>query len=282
MAQPVASTVEAGFPQIGVSGGLVVANLVFLGSNLAMSPEDFLAYGWRIPFLASIVLVVVALYIRLTIAESPVFLAMQAQGQRIGVPLVVLFRRGWTRIIRIILSTFYPNTLGYITLFFILGYGTQTLHLSRSLLLGFVITANFCEVLLTLYAGALSDRFGRKRTVLCGTPVGIVMGALFFPLVNTAIPIVVFLCILVVRLGIATMFGPWAAMVSEQFDTNVRYTGIGVSSSLASMLGSQTPSIAAWLVGSSGSTLSLSIFLCAASAVAFIAVLFIRRPPRSS
>ena len=87
---------------------------------------------------------------------------MREQGRTTTVPLVDLFRRGWTMIIRIILSTFYPNTLGYITLFFILSYGTQTLHFSRSTLLTFVIVSNACEVTMTLYSGALSDRLGRS------------------------------------------------------------------------------------------------------------------------
>jgi MFS family permease len=263
------------FPQIGVSGGLVLANLVFLGANLSMSPADFVAYGWRIPFIASFVLVVVGLYIRLRVSESPVFLAMREQGRTTTVPLVELFRRGWTMIIRVILSTFFPNTLGYITLFFILSYGTQTLHFSRSTLLTFVIVSNACEVLMTLYSGALSDRLGRKRTLLLGSGVGIVMGALFFPLVDTAIPSVVFLAILIVRLGIATMWGPWGAMISEQFDTNIRYTAIGVCTSLSSIIGAQTPSIAALLAAGSDGSLALSIFLCLSSVVAFVAIMTI-------
>lgn len=265
----------SGFPQIGVAGGLVLANLVFLGANLAMSPADFVAYGWRIPFIASFVLVIVGLYIRLRVSESPVFLAMRAEGRSTTVPLVDLFRRGWRMIIRIILSTFFPNTLGYITLFFILSYGTQTLHFSRSTLLTFVIVSNACEVLMTLFSGALSDRLGRKRTLLLGSGVGIVMGALFFPLVDTAIPVVVFLAILIVRLGIATMWGPWGAMISEQFNTNIRYTAIGVCTSLSSIIGAQTPSIAALLAAGSNGTLFLSVFLCLSSVVAFVAILTI-------
>jgi MFS transporter, MHS family, shikimate and dehydroshikimate transport protein len=262
----------SGFPQIGVAAGLVLANLVFLGANLSMSPADFLAYGWRIPFIGSFVLVAVGLYIRLRISESPVFLAMRAAGHATTVPLVDLFRRGWSMIIRIILSTFFPNTLGYITLFFILSYGTQTLHLTRSTLLTFVIVANACEVLMTLYSGALSDRLGRKRTLLLGSGVGIVMGALFFPMVDTAIPAVVFVAILIVRLGIAAMWGPWGAMISEQFDTNIRYTAIGVCTSLSSIIGAQTPSVAALLAAGSNGSLMLSIFLCLSSVVAFVAI----------
>jgi MFS family permease len=265
----------SGFPQIGVAAGLVLANLVFLGANLSMSPADFLAYGWRIPFVSSFVLVVVGLYIRLRVSESPVFLAMRERGRATTVPLVDLFRRGWTMIIRVILSTFFPNTLGYITLFFILSYGTQTLHLARSTLLTFVIVANACEVLMTLYSGALSDRLGRKRTLLLGSGVGIVMGALFFPMVDTAMPVLVFLAILIVRLGIAVMWGPLGAMISEQFDTNIRYTAIGVCTSLSSIIGAQTPSIAALLAAGSNGSLTLSIFLCLSSVVAFVAILTI-------
>jgi MFS family permease len=155
-----------------------------------------------------------------------------------------------------------------------LSYATQTLHLSKATMLSFIIIANVFEIPTSLCAGRLSDRFGRKRIILAATAAGVAMSAIFFPLVNTAIPLAVFFAILVVRLAIATMFGATGAWMAEQFDTSIRYTGVSVSAGFAVLIGSQTPAIAALLVAASGGgTGWLSFFLCTATTIAFLAVL---------
>jgi len=262
------------FPQLGSTIGLVVANLVFLGTNLSMSAEDFRSFGWRVPFLFSAILVIVGIYVRLRISESPIFIAAQLQGRRVAIPIVAVLTRSWSPIIRIVMANFFPGSIGFVTIVFMLRYGTQTLHLSQATMLSFIIIANVLEIPTSLCAGSLSDRFGRKKIILSGIAVGVVMGALFFPLVNTAIPLVVFLCILVVRLAIATMFGATGAWMAELFDTSVRYTGVSVSAGIAVLIGSQTPAIAALLVGAGGGgTTWLSCYLFTASTIAILAVL---------
>ena len=262
------------FPQLGSTGGLVAANLVFLGVSLSMSTEDFGVFGWRVPFLISAILVIFGVYTRLRIGESPIFIAAQRRGLRAAMPIVTVFTKGWSPMIRIVVANFFPGSIGFVTIVFMLSYGTQTLHLSQATMLSFIVIANILEIPTSLCAGSLSDRFGRKRTILSGIAVGVIMSALFFPLVNSAIPLVVFLCILVVRLAIATMFGATGAWMAELFDTDIRFTGVSVSTGLAVLIGSQTPAIAALLVGmSSGATIGLSIFLCTASTMAFLAVL---------
>ena len=261
------------FPQLGSTMGLVVANLVFLGTNLSTSTEDFQSFGWRVPFLFSAILLIVGIYVRLRISESPIFVAAQLQGHRVAIPIVTVVARGWSSILRIVLANFFPGSIGFVTIVFMLSYGTQTLHLSQATILSFIIIANVLEIPTSLCAGSLSDRIGRKKIILFGIAVGVVMGALFFPLVNTAVPLVVFLCILVARLAIATMFGATGAWMAEQFDTGIRYTGVSVSAGIAVLIGSQTPAISALMVGvSSGGTTWLSCYLCAASIIAFLAV----------
>jgi MFS family permease len=262
------------FPQLGSTTGLVVANLVFLAINLSMSAEDFLSFGWRVPFLLSAILVIVGIYVRLRISESPIFIAAQLQGRRVAIPIVTVLTKGRSPIIRIVMANLFPGSIGFITIVFMLSYGTQTLHLSRAMILSFIIIANFLEIPTSLCAGSLSDRFGRKKIILSGIAVGVVMSAIFFPLVNTAIPLVVFLCILAVRLAIATMFGATGAWMAELFDTSVRYTGVSVSAGISVLIGSQTPAIAALLVAASdGGTTWLSCYLFTASTIAFLAVL---------
>lgn len=263
------------FPQIGVSSGIVVANLIFLLMSVLVTHEQFIAWGWRVPFLFSIVLVGIGTYIRLRISESPVFKEMEKQEQKTAVPIVTLFRRRWKPVVQLIVALFYPNTQGYVFIF-ILAYGTRVLHLSQPMLLAFSIAANLCEVPLTLYSGFISDRFGRKRVVLIGLAIGAVIGGAFFPLVDTREPVLVFLAMLVMRLGIATMYGPIYTMFSEQFDTNVRFSGIAVGNAISGLIGAQIPAVAALIMTGGQGSAAMSIFLFGASAVAFINVALMR------
>jgi MFS transporter, MHS family, shikimate and dehydroshikimate transport protein len=263
------------FPQIGVSGGVVVANLIFLLMSVLVTHDQFLAWGWRVPFLFSVVLVGIGTYIRLRIAESPVFETMIRHQDTATVPIATLFRKRWKPVVQLIVALFYPNTQGYIFIF-MLAYGTRVLHLPQPMLLAFSIAANLCEVPLTLYSGFISDRFGRKRVVLIGLAIGAIIGGAFFPLVDTREPLLVFLAMLVMRLGIATMYGPIYTMFSEQFDTNVRFSGIAIGNAISGLIGAQIPAVAALIMTGGSGTRSMSIFLFCASAVAFINVALMR------
>ncbi|MGA8411421.1 MAG: MFS transporter, partial [Xanthobacteraceae bacterium] len=225
-----------GFPQLGVASGLVLANLIFLASNAFLSADQFKSFGWRIPFLVSVILVLVGVYVRLRVSESPIFKFMKRAGEEIKIPLVTLFGRAWKQILIVALSTLFTNVMGFIGLIFMLRYATTTLGFTRSTILTFTIIANLIEIPATLYFADLSDRVGRRTIYLWALAFAIVWGAVFFPLVNTAIPAVVFAAILVARLCIAAIFGPQAALFSELFDTNIRYSGISVGYSISSII----------------------------------------------
>jgi MFS family permease len=259
-----------GFPQLGVASGLVLANLIFLASNAFLSADQFKSFGWRIPFLVSVILVLVGVYVRLRVSESPIFKFMKRAGEEIKIPLVTLFGRAWKQILIVALSTLFTNVMGFIGLIFMLRYATTTLGFTRSTILTFTIIANVIEIPATLYFADLSDRVGRRTIYLWALAFAIVWGAVFFPLVNTAIPAVVFAAILVARLCIAAIFGPQAALFSELFDTNIRYSGISVGYSISSIIGAQTPAIAALLVAATGGTVILSGYIAAAALVSFV------------
>ena len=264
-----------GFPQLGVASGLVLANLIFLASNAFLSADQFKSFGWRIPFLVSLILVLVGVYVRLRVSESPIFKFMKRAGEEIKIPLVTLFGRAWKQILIVALSTLFTNVMGFIGLIFMLRYATTTLGFTRSTILTFTIIANLIEIPATLYFADLSDRVGRRTIYLWALAFAIVWGAVFFPLVNTAIPAVVFTAILVARLCIAAIFGPQAALFSELFDTNIRYSGISVGYSISSIIGAQTPAIAALLVAATGGTVILSGYIAAAAVISFITALFL-------
>jgi MFS transporter, MHS family, shikimate and dehydroshikimate transport protein len=264
-----------GFPQLGVASGLVLANLIFLASNAFLSADQFKSFGWRIPFLVSVILVLVGVYVRLRVSESPIFKFMKRAGEEIKIPLVTLFGRAWKQILIVALSTLFTNVMGFIGLIFMLRYATTTLGFTRSTILTFTIIANLIEIPATLYFADLSDRVGRRTIYLWALAFAIVWGAVFFPLVNTAIPAVVFAAILVARLCIAAIFGPQAALFSELFDTNIRYSGISVGYSISSIIGAQTPAIAALLVAATGGTAILSGYIAAAALISFVTALFL-------
>jgi MFS transporter, MHS family, shikimate and dehydroshikimate transport protein len=264
-----------GFPQLGVASGLVLANLIFLASNAFLRADQFKSFGWRIPFLVSVILVLVGAYVRLRVSESPIFKFMKRAGEEIKIPLVTLFGRAWKQILIVALSTLFTNVMGFIGLIFMLRYATTTLGFTRSTILAFTIIANLIEIPATLYFADLSDRVGRRTIYLWALAFAIVWGAVFFPLVNTAIPAVVFAAILVARLCIAAIFGPQAALFSELFDTNIRYSGISVGYSISSIIGAQTPAIAALLVAATGGTVILSGYIAAAAVISFITALFL-------
>jgi MHS family shikimate/dehydroshikimate transporter-like MFS transporter len=264
-----------GFPQLGVASGLVLANLIFLASNAFLSADQFKSFGWRIPFLVSIILVLVGVYVRLRVSESPIFKFMKRAGEEIKIPLVTLFGRAWKQILIVAFSTLFTNVMGFIGLIFMLRYATTTLGFTRSTILTFTIIANVIEIPATLYFADLSDRVGRRTIYLWALAFAIIWGAVFFPLVNTAIPAVVFAAILIARLCIAAIFGPQAALFSELFDTNIRYSGISVGYSISSIIGAQTPAIAALLVAATGGTVILSGYIAAAALISFVTALFL-------
>lgn len=269
------------FPQVGVAAGVILSNVTFIILDQALSEEDFMAWGWRIPFLASVLLVIVGLWIRKRISESPVFRAYQeslgdvAQSKDAPsrFPIIDAFRYGWRDILRVATACIGHNALGYLVLVYLLSYATVTLGLDRSLVLTFVLVAVSLEIVATLFFGSLSDRLGRRPVYLGGAFTILVVAVAFFPVINTGNPIAVFAVILVARLGIAAIFGPMAAMFSEMFPTNTRFTGISLGFQLGSLIGAITPLVAAALLAATGNTVGISIFVSACVVVTIISVL---------
>jgi MFS family permease len=264
-----------GFPQLGVATGLVFANLIFLAANASMSAEDFKSWGWRIPFLISILLVLVGVYVRLKVSESPIFNEMKKKGSEAKVPLVDLARTGWKQILIVALSTLFTNVMGFAGLVYMLGYATATLGFSRSTILTFVIISNVIEIPTTLYFANLSDRVGRRTIYLWALGFAMIWGLAFFPMVNTAIPWLVFVAILGGRLCIAAIYGPQAALFSELFDTKIRFSGISIGYAISAVIGAQTPAVLALLAAWHTGSLGLSLLIFGAALVSFVTALFL-------
>ncbi len=272
----------ASWPQCGAPGGNLLATGV-LALLAAVQPEEaFLSWGWRIPFLLSGVLVVIGLWIRASVSESPVFLAAQAEaeaaeGTKEKAPVVEVFRRSWREVLGAIGTRFGENVSYYILTSFVLVYVTTHLELPKSTALNAVLIASAVHFFTIPLWGALSDRLGRRPVTLIGSIGMAVWAFAFFALLDTESFAVITFAVTAGLLFHGAMYGPQAAFISEMFDTKVRYSGASMGSQLASIVaGALAPIVAVELLRSYGSSTPIALYLCAAAVVTTVTVAVIK------
>jgi MFS family permease len=253
------------WPQFGGPAGLLLANVaVFVFS--AISGDQFLVWGWRIPFMLSIVMVGVGLYIRLGIAETPVFRRLVAQERIERVPVLEVIKRQPKQIILAALARTAEQAPAYIYLAFVFTYGTQVLHTSRDFLLTSLIVAGLVSFVTIPVSGHLSDLIGRKRMYLIGAVGTGIFGFIYFAMLNTMVPAWIFLGIVLSFVPHDMLYGPQAALIAECFTPRLRYSGCSIGYQLASVTaGGPAPLIATALLAATGSgyTIACYILFCA-------------------
>ena len=241
------------WPQTGVPVGLALSALAVLAFQALFPGTAFFTIGWRIPFLLSAVLIVVGLYIRLRILETPAFRRVKQEGRVSHIPVLEVFRHYWREIILSALLRSAEQAPFYIFTTFLLAYGVKVLKLSTNLLYaGLVITAIISFVMMPTYS-AISDRVGRKRWYMIGC---VLMAAFAFPyflLLQTKMSVIVVIAIVLsISLFHDWLYGPQAALISERFGTSLRYSGASLGYQLASVTaGGPAPIIATYLVANS-------------------------------
>ncbi|MER8000291.1 MFS transporter [Streptomyces sp. NPDC095613] len=274
----------ASWPQAGAPGGNLLATGVLALLAAVQSEETFLSWGWRVPFLLSGVLVVIGLWIRVSVSESPVFLAAQAKAEADAArgikdkpPVVEVFRRSWREVLGAIGTRFGENISYYILTSFLLVYVTSHLELPKSTALNAVLIGSAVHFVTIPAWGALSDRLGRKPVTLIGS-VGMAAWAFaFFALVDSESFAVITLSVTVGLLLHGAMYGPQAAFISEMFDTKVRYSGASMGSQLASIVaGALAPIIAVELLKDFGSPTPIALYLCVAAVITTVTVAVIK------
>ena len=243
---------QASWVQAGVPVGLLLATGVF---NLFSSlPEDqFLAWGWRVPFLLGILLTAVGLFIRLAIVESPVFAQMKAAKSEARLPILEVVRKYPRNVLLAMGARFAENASFYIFTVFVLTYATQRLGMAKSVVLNGVLLGSAVQFCVIPLFGALSDRVGRRPVYLGGAVFTLLFAFPFFWLVDTKSTAGVWMAIIIGLIGHSAMYGPQAAFFSELFGTSVRYSGASLGYQLASPLaGGIAPLIATALLQWSG------------------------------
>jgi metabolite-proton symporter len=242
------------WPQMGVPAGLLVSTGVFALVQAMTSEAAFMSWGWRVPFLASAILVGVGLFIRLRIMESPAFERVKETKTEARKPIVDVVRKYPREVLTAMGMRVAENGCFYILTVFVLAYGEEELGLAKgTMLTGVIIAAAIGLVTVPLW-GALSDRFGRKPLYLAGAVITTLWAFPLFGLLNTESPVLIWLSIVVgVNLGHDLMYGPQAAYFSELFGTRVRYSGASLGYQLASVFaGGFAPLIATALLAANG------------------------------
>ncbi|MEU4742817.1 MFS transporter [Actinosynnema sp. NPDC023658] len=270
------------FAQMGVPAGIILSNAVFLTMNSVLSPAQFASWGWRVPFLLSAVLIAVGLYIRLRLEESPLFLAAKQARTDSRMPVVELLRDHWRRVVLAGLAFLAANTIGYITLVYVLSYTTGPLRMSRGTVLLLVLLASIVQLVATPLLSALSDRFGRRKVFLVGAALSALWSWPLFVLLDTRGPVAVLVGLVVAVTFLSAMYGPQAAIAAELFPTRVRYSGASLAYQLSAIFGGGlAPLIATSLYATTGTSVSTALYVAAICLVSLVAMAFVPETHRA-
>lgn len=262
--------------QVGVPAGTLIANLAFLISSAVMSNEALLSWGWRIPFLASILLVGVGLYVRLNTSETPSFQKVKQASAQVKVPLTELMRKSWKQVLLGGVATMSTGTSFNLIVAFGLTYGTQTLGFSRNEMLTIVLIACALCVLLLPAFGWLSDRIGRKPVIVGGIIAEALVAFPMFWLMDSKIFSLALLGYLLMMTAFAANYGPIATFLAELFGTKVRYSGLSISYMLSGLLGSAaTPIITTALLSATGKGSSVAWYMIGSAALSTVALILL-------
>jgi metabolite-proton symporter len=267
------------WPQMGVPAGLLASTGVFALVQAMTSEAAFMSWGWRVPFLASALLVAVGLFIRLRIMESPAFERVKETKTEARKPIVDVVRKYPREVLVAMGMRVAENGCFYILTVFVLAYGEEELGLGKGTMLWGVIIAAAIGLFTVPLWGALSDRVGRKPLYLAGAVITTLWAFPLFGLINTESPVLIWLSIVVgVNLGHDLMYGPQAAYFSELFGTRVRYSGASLGYQLASVFaGGFAPLIATALLAANGGDPALvALYMMGMGLITVVATLFAR------
>ena len=264
-----------GFPQVGVPLGMLTATGV-LAIVHNISGDAFNTWGWRVPFLFSIVMIAIGMFIRLGVAESPIFEEVSKDADQLRLPIVQMFKYNGKQLVQGALAFMGNGVVGYmITGGFILAYtsGPNGMGLDGNKMLHIITLASASWIVTTLFAAWISDRIGRVRTFQIGFVLNLIWVFPLFMLINTGEWSNIMLAILPLTIGLGLTYGPQSAMFAEIFPARVRYSGAGLAYAIGAILGGAfSPLISTFLYGKFGTSTAISTYLFTFTAIGLIAV----------
>ena len=265
----------AAWPQFGAPAGLCLANLALLFFSW-LSGDQFLVWGWRIPFLLSLGMVAVGLWIRLGILETPVFQRIVAENRVERAPMLEVLKRQPREVALSALLRVAEQTPGYIFQAFMFTYGTTVLGAPRNLLLFALMVSTALGAAWVPFAGALSDRIGRRQMFIIGCVFVAVFTFVYFALLDTKVPALIFLAVAASFIPVMTMYGPEAALIAEAFTPRLRYSGASLGYQLASIIaGGPAPFVSTWLFSTYKSPIPIGLYVCVCAAISICAALLL-------
>src|SRR5215469_5771069 len=265
----------ASWPQFGAPAGLFLANLAVLIFSF-ISGDQFLVWGWRIPFLLSLIMVAVGLWIRLGILETPVFQRILDRQDVARAPVIEVFKKQPKTVALTALLRMAEQAPGYIFNAFIFTYGTTVLKADRNLLLTGLIITTALGFMWAPVAGWLSDKIGRRQMYIIGCIFVAAFTFAYFALLDTRSPMLILLAVSLSFIPVMTMYGPEAALIAEAFPPRLRYSGASIGYQLASIIaGGPAPFISTWLFATYNSTFPIGIYVVVCAIISIGATLML-------
>ena len=259
--------------QVGVPFGTLLANVAFLIVTASVSQEALISWGWRVPFIASILLVAVGIYIRLNIEETPSFQQVREQGAKAKLPFAYLMKHYWKQVVLGGIATLSTGSTFTLMVASGMNYGTSEKGFSANLMLWVVLVACLLGLFLIPFFGKLSDKYGRKPIIAAGIAAEALLAFPFFWLINTGNTGAVFLAYGLMMVAFSANYGPIATFLAELFGSKVRYSGLSIAYMLSGLLGSAiTPAVTVWLLDLTGQSDSIAWYIAAAAALSFVAL----------
>ncbi|MFE6965387.1 MFS transporter [Agromyces sp. NPDC057679] len=265
------------FPQIGVPVGMILATFTLWVLTSSMSPEAFMEWGWRIPFLLSIVLIAVGYVIRKAVEESPVFEELLRRRKEASAPLGQLFRKNTKQVILTAVIFIANNAAGYLLIAYFATYATTALGMERPAVLLATTLASFGWLGFTLWGGRISDRLGRVRTFQIGYVFLALWAVPMWFLIDTGEILWYFVALFVMTFGLGLSYGPQAALYAEMFPANVRYSGVSIGYALGAILGGAfAPMIAEALMNQFHASWTIGVYIAIAAVISLIGVSLVK------
>ena len=263
----------ASLPQLGVAFGLILGTGFLYLLSWRLTDDQFQSWGWRIPFVFSLVMVAIGLYIRMQILETPMFARRLKKKQISRLPSLDAIRTHWKAILLSAFARLSEQAPFYVITSFTLVYLTEEEGYSKTFALAAILSAAALEVVAVPLFGHLSDSVGRKRIYMLGAAITGIYGFVMFGAMGSGIAVIAFLGVFLALIPHGMQYGPQAALIAESFPTSVRYAGAGMGYQLASVIaGGPAPLVATYLLAHTGSGWSIAFAILGCAIVSLIAV----------